>query len=216
MVERSPSTPQWGKTALELATATPTGDHQTHSDDRGNSPIYVFASDGRLDTDKAGNPAIVFDCIYHSLFKSVLKDADVKKLLIGVLEQRIISVPTALFPHDHHRQISPGNTSTRDLSRKFLATFLPIECPSWTWRKEGQDIFIMVQVPRLTHTTITSATLDIEPRRLTLVIPDLYELDINLDLSDSALVRTLRARNLNIDRARAEWRTKERCLVIVA
>jgi len=91
----------------------------------------------------------------------------------------------------------------------------------------------MVQVPRLTHTTITSATLDIEPRRLTLVIPDLYELDINLDLSDSALVRTLfppgtsphevehaltlrRARNLNIDGARAEWRTKERCLVIVA
>jgi hypothetical protein len=32
----------------------------------------------------AGNPAVVFDCIYHSSFKShVLKDADVKKLLIG-------------------------------------------------------------------------------------------------------------------------------------
>jgi hypothetical protein len=40
------------KKALELATASPTGDHQTHSDDRGNSLIYVFTSDGRLDTDK--------------------------------------------------------------------------------------------------------------------------------------------------------------------
>jgi hypothetical protein len=80
---------------------TLTGDHQTHSDD---SSIYAFTSDGRLDTDKgavydascrgtcltyalfylAGNPAVVFDCIYHSSFKSyVVKDADVKKLLIG-------------------------------------------------------------------------------------------------------------------------------------
>jgi hypothetical protein len=40
------------KKALELATATPIGDHQTHSNNKGDSPIYVFASDGRLDTDK--------------------------------------------------------------------------------------------------------------------------------------------------------------------
>ena len=40
------------KKALELATATPTGDHQTHPINKGESPIYVFASDGRLDTDK--------------------------------------------------------------------------------------------------------------------------------------------------------------------
>jgi hypothetical protein len=83
-----------------------------------------------------------------------------------------------------------------------------------------------------THATITSATLDIEPRRLTLVIPGLYALDINLNLSDSALGRALfppgtspheaeralmlkRARDLDVDGARAEWRTKERCLVIV-
>ena len=84
-----------------------------------------------------------------------------------------------------------------------------------------------------THATITLATLDIEPRRLTLVIPDLYKLDINLNLSDPALGRALftpdtsphesepalmlnRARDLDVDGARAEWRTKERCLIIVA
>ena len=47
-----PPPPNGVKKVLELATATPTGDHQTHLDDWGNSPIYVSASDGRLDTDK--------------------------------------------------------------------------------------------------------------------------------------------------------------------
>ncbi|KAN0142163.1 hypothetical protein V8E53_000625 [Lactarius tabidus] len=274
-----PPPPTGIKKALELATASPTGDYQTHSDDRDSSSIYVFASDGRLDTDKAGNPAVVFDCIYHSSFKShALKDADVKKLLIertlqqievqtsfslsrtlgtpnitskGVLEQRTISVLAALFPHDHNRSSRitptkrlveevPGNVPGVDGSIDLYQPFkglselheIPIECPSWTWRKDGQDIFIVVQVPRLTHATITSATLDIEPRRLTMVVPGLYALDINLNLSDSALGRapippgtspheaeralTLkRARDLDVDGARAEWRTTERCLVIV-
>ncbi|KAH9056802.1 hypothetical protein EDB87DRAFT_1565958 [Lactarius vividus] len=265
--------------ALELATATSTGDHQTLSDNEGDIPIYIFVSDGRLDTDKAGNPSVVFDCIYHSLFKShVLKDADVKKLLIeralkqievqnsfslsrtlgkpnitskGALEQRIVSVPAELFPKDHHRDVSLGNTSTKRLVEEVpsvdgsgdLYPPYPLkglselhgstpECPSWTWRKE-QDIFITVQVPRLTHATIASATLDIEPRRLTLVIPGLYVLDIDLNLSDSAFGRAhfrtgtsprevehalllKRDRDLDVDGARAEWRRKERCLVIMA
>jgi len=84
-----------------------------------------------------------------------------------------------------------------------------------------------------TDATITSATLDIEPRRLTLIIPGLYVLDIDLNLSDSALERALfpigtstqeiehalmlkRGRNFDVDGARAEWRMKGRCLVIVA
>jgi hypothetical protein len=189
----------------------------------------------------------------------------------GVLEQRSISVPAALFPHDHNRSSRitptkrlveevpgniPGVDGSIDLHQPFKGLSelheIPIECPSWTWRKDGQDIFIVVQVPRLvrpclpyfysgqaqylptfqTHATITSATLDIEPRRLTMVVPGLYALDINLNLSDSALGRapippgtspheaeralTLkRARDLDVDGARAEWRTKERCLVIV-
>ncbi|KAI9435542.1 PIH1 family [Lactarius indigo] len=266
--------------ALELATATLTGDHQTLSDNGGDT-IYIFVSDGRLDTDKAGNPSVVFDCIYHSSFKSrVLKDVDVKKFLIeralkqievqnsfslsrtlgtpnitskGVLEQRIISIPAELFPNDRYRDVSPGNTSSKRLveevpgvdgSGDLYSPYPPkglselhnestSERPSWTWKKEDQDIFITVQVPRLTRATIASATLDIESRRLTLVIPGLYVLDIDLNLPDSAFGRALfptgispqeaehalmlkRDRNLDVDGARAEWRTKERCLVIVA
>ncbi|KAH9029257.1 PIH1 family [Lactarius pseudohatsudake] len=268
------------KKTLELATATSTGDHQTLSDNGGDIPIYIFVSDGRLDTDKAGNPSVVFDCIYHSLFKShVLKDADVKKLLIehalkqievqnsfslsrtlgkpnitskGTLEQRIVSIPAELFPKDRHRDVSPGNTSTKRLVEEVpsvdgsgnlysphpLKGFSELhgstsECPSWTWTKEDQDIFITIQVPRLTHATIASATLDVEPRRLTLVVPGLYGLDIDLNLSDSALGRALfptgtspqevehalllkRDRNLDVEAARAEWRRKEGSLVIMA
>jgi hypothetical protein len=189
----------------------------------------------------------------------------------GVLEQRAISVPAALFLHDHNRSSGitptkrlveevpgnvPGVDELRDLHQSFKGFSelheTPVECPSWAWRKDGQDIFIMVQVPRLvrpcfpyfcsryvqylptfqTHATIASATLDIEPRRLTLVIPGLYALDINLNLSDSTLGRApfppstspheaehalllKRARDLDVDGARAEWRTKERCIVIV-
>jgi hypothetical protein len=47
-----PPPPTGIKKALELATASPTGDYHAHSDDRDSSSIYVFASDGRLDTDK--------------------------------------------------------------------------------------------------------------------------------------------------------------------
>jgi len=67
-----------------------------------------------------------------------------------------------------------------------------------------------------------------------LIIPDLYVLDVDLELSDAALAqapsavngddpqkseRNLmveRARDLDIDRAQAEWHVKGRCLVVVA
>ncbi len=64
-----------------------------------------------------------------------------------------------------------------------------------------------------------------------LLIPDLYALDIDLDLPDRApgkarssvdpqgaeYITTLQqARHLEIERARAEWRVKERSLVIIA
>ena len=87
--------------------------------------------------------------------------------------------------------------------------------------------------PHQTRATITSADLDLESRRITLLIPGLYVLDINLELPDAAIgqaslgvetdlrgaenVLTLkRARDLDVDRARAEWRVNEGCLVIVA
>ena len=83
-----------------------------------------------------------------------------------------------------------------------------------------------------TRTKISSATLDLEPRRLTLLIPDIYALDIDLTLSDASLGQELlrlgvgpqgtesvlmlkRAREFDVDRARAEWCVKDKCLVIV-
>jgi hypothetical protein len=64
-------------------------------------------------------------------------------------------------------------------------------------------------------------------------IPNLYVLDIDLELSDADLKRAMirvgadptgtenalmlkRAGDLNVDQARAEWRVIKRCLVIVA
>jgi len=82
-----------------------------------------------------------------------------------------------------------------------------------------------------THAAISSATLDLEPRRFTLLIPDLYALDVDLELSEGTpgkvrsgvdprgtkYIATLKeARHLDVDRAQAEWRVKERSLVIVA
>ena len=126
------------------------------------------------------------------------------------------------------------------------------ETPTWTWSQEGGEIRITVRVPKLVRTersqfqsfsrpdrhhqtraTITSAVLDLEPCRITLVIPGLYVLDINLELPDAAIEQasfgaradpqgaenalTLkRARDLDVGLARAEWRVSEGCLVIVA
>ena len=64
-------------------------------------------------------------------------------------------------------------------------------------------------------------------------IPNLYTLDVDLELPDAELGRVMlrvgadpigtenalmlkRARDLDVDRARAEWRVNKRCLVIVA
>lgn len=126
------------------------------------------------------------------------------------------------------------------------------ETPTWTWSQQAGEIRITVRVPKLVRTecsqfqsfsqpdshyhlqtraAITSAVLDLEPRRVTLVIPGFYVLDINLELPDAAIEQaslgsrdprgaenalTLkRARDLDVDLARAEWRVSEGCLVIV-
>jgi len=254
------------------------------------SPISVFTFDGRLDTDKAGKPALVFDCIYNSSLKHhASKDAEFKNFLMefalqqieaqnsislsrtlgtpnisskGVLEQRVVSIPATSFPPGHLFRPSPdkrppkklieevtssqATASKTDASNKLssLGCLHPenavtphsnsaVEIPSWTWCQEGGEIRITIQVSKLTRATISSAALDLEPRRITLLIPDLYSIDIDLELSDASpgqmsscisadprgmenVLTLKRARELDVDRARAEWRVNERCLVIVA
>lgn len=89
-----------------------------------------------------------------------------------------------------------------------------------------------------------SATLDLEPRRIILSIPPLYTLDVPLDASDAELVALnaqmekdeadgsesgatagswetgalglKRARDLDVDGARAEWLVADGCVVVYA
>jgi len=175
----------------------------------------------------------------------------------GVLEQRAVSIPSTLFPPGRHHGTfldkSPAKKLieevTDSLGTASKANNLSSldhghprdsitphsnsapETPSWIWRQEGGEIYITIRVPKLAHATISSATLDLEPRRFTLLIPDLYALDVDLELPDGTsgrarsvvdrqgteYITTLKqARHLEVDRARAEWRVKERSLVIVA
>jgi len=94
------------------------------------------------------------------------------------------------------------------------------------------------QVPSV----IALATLDVEPRRFILNIPDFPTLDVNLDLSDAEIVsrassstsvtlhsapekagtessNTLtlkRQRDLDVDKVNAEWKVGENVLVVTA
>lgn len=79
-----------------------------------------------------------------------------------------------------------------------------------------------------TRAAVTSATLDIEPRRLILSIPHCYALDLDLNAPDAAIRDALalsphsteqalmlkRQRDLDVDNARAEWRVAEGRLLI--
>ncbi len=186
----------------------------------------------------------------------------------GVLEQRAVSIPSALFPPGYHHHASLDKSPDRNLIEEVTAPKVDdlsshdhvrprdsvtphsnsaLETPSWTWGQEDGKIRITIRVPKLvgallfrsytlpdvhqTHATISSATLDLEPRRFTLLIPDLYALDIDLELPDEPLgkarsgvdpqgteyIATLKQTgHLDVDQARAEWRIKERSLVIVA
>ncbi|KAH9964955.1 hypothetical protein BC827DRAFT_1322316 [Russula dissimulans] len=182
----------------------------------------------------------------------------------GALEQREVAIPATLFPPGGQnppsldkfptkKLIEEITSSTAATSRVDRPKDLPFpdrvhptkdavtpyyssacETPTWTWKYEGDEIRVLIQVPKLTRATFPFATLDLEPRRLTLIIPDLYVLDVDLELSDAALAQAPsaasgdsphksggnlmveRARNLDIDRARAEWHVKERYLVVVA
>ncbi|KZP06871.1 hypothetical protein FIBSPDRAFT_876069 [Athelia psychrophila] len=106
--------------------------------------------------------------------------------------------------------------------------------PRWSWAKAGTRIKITIAVPLLTHAHIPRAALDLEPRRILLAIPGLYALDVPLDAPDAELVAATahldsdrgswetgalglkRARDLDVEGAKAEWRVEEGCLVVYA
>ncbi|GAW01721.1 Protein interacting with Hsp90 1 [Lentinula edodes] len=61
--------------------------------DKGNLDdwfVPVIVSEGRFDTDKAGKPSLVFDCVFHNSIKSrTLRDPEFKVFIIELSVQRI-------------------------------------------------------------------------------------------------------------------------------
>ncbi|KAF8553622.1 hypothetical protein OG21DRAFT_1509953, partial [Imleria badia] len=220
--------------------------------------IPIVLSDARQDSDKAGQPAIVFDCVVNPCIKShCLKDPDFKNFIIELALQRIetqttlvlsrqISTPNiaskgkpqsrralvsaTLYPagHPNHQapptliqEITDRPTSTVKAQPKSIlkvpSTPIPEHrIPAWSWTQQGSSLRIVFDVPGITHAVIPESTLDVEPRRILLHIPALYDLDLNLEALDSELssvfgksgtaneaLKLKRMRNLDVENAKA-------------
>ncbi|KAF5325404.1 hypothetical protein D9619_009678 [Psilocybe cf. subviscida] len=116
--------------------------------------------------------------------------------------------------------------------------------PRWSWwREDSGCLCIEIEVPELTADLARNSTLDIEPRRLLLEIPDRYALDINLALPDADIEKSWtgggsstglsvdsnedhiasnirnalnlkRERDLDVDAAEAEWKVGSGLVII--
>ncbi|KAF8235054.1 hypothetical protein L208DRAFT_1451461 [Tricholoma matsutake] len=268
--------------------------------------VPVFVSDGRQDKDKAGNPSLVFDCIYNSSLKSrTLTNPEFKIFLVelalqrleaqtslvlsrqigtpniaskGKLLPRTVSMPAFLFGNSAISQTvtasvpggpliqevapeaplitsqeQPFNKQTKGIlksdssSQQAIPSIRKANSPShvrspWSWSKEHNNdrLAIVISVPSIAPSIIAHATLDVEPRRFILTIPDFPVLDVNLNLSDAEIVsraqsatsmslhsesegagmepnNTLtlkRQRDLDVDGATAEWNITKSILVL--
>ncbi|KAK0497700.1 pre-RNA processing PIH1/Nop17-domain-containing protein [Armillaria luteobubalina] len=209
--------------------------------------VPVVVSEPRADTDKAGKPSMVIDCIYNKSLKSrVLRDPEWKTFLIELALQRIevqsglvlsrrIGTPNIASKGKLGRRevtvpdLPKGNETEK--AKKTLIEEVPTPTDTWSWSTSSQPspsrISIRIPVPNLTHTLISSTTLDLEPRRLILTIPSQPPLNLDIDLSASdaelASKHTLsdaialkRQRPFNVDEATAEWRVSEGVLVLHA
>jgi hypothetical protein len=228
----------------------------------GGSFVPVVVSDLRDDKDKAGQPALVVDCVFNTSIKSRLKDANFKAYIIelalrrveshtsislsrqigtpniaskGKLASRQVHVPGLLFPPGHlHHESNTKTTLIQELASP-IATASSQEIlksastPTWTWTptNDQRKIRFTINVPNLTHAHISNSTIDVEPRRVILHVPSLYDLDIKLDvapdtertashgrLGESA-TELKRLRDLDVDGAKAEWRVAEKVIVLL-
>ncbi|KAL5478773.1 hypothetical protein ACEPAI_2050 [Sanghuangporus weigelae] len=80
--------------------------------------------------------------------------------------------------HSVSAETGPG------LDMSVLSVLPPLR---WSWSKEGEKLRIEIDVPEMTRELHAQSTLDIEPRRIFLHIPQKHFLDINLDLSDTQI-----------------------------
>ncbi|KAI6030283.1 hypothetical protein EDC04DRAFT_2868976 [Pisolithus marmoratus] len=180
--------------------------------------VPLVVSDARSDSDKAGQPAIVFDAVFSPSIKSrTSKDADFKYSSLRIEAQTTIilsrqigtpniafkgkpqtphvTVPASLYPPGHPpakliQEIPPHPTADSSLKRQPLSASVAHKIPSWSWSEENSRLCIVIHVPALTPAAISLATLDVEPRRILLSVSSLYNLDIDLNASDADLTAT--------------------------
>ncbi|TFY63678.1 hypothetical protein EVG20_g6209 [Dentipellis fragilis] len=103
-----------------------------------------------------------------------------------------------------------------------------LETPAWSWAHDGPALRITVLLPKLVLQLSTSS-----PRLLHLHVPGLYNLHIDVGAGDAAIQRAAfvagagpgaadmalmlkRARDFDVEGARAEWRVAEGRLVVYA
>lgn len=200
-------------------------------------------SDGRADVDKAGKPALVFDAIFHPSIQarvktdeefrdfikliaiesvedksglSLSRDVSIPKLASkGKLVPRLALVPVPVpKPSIEVLSDTPSTPSlTADLSSPSStapsAASDARKVPHWNWEEldNGAGVRIVVTLPGMTRQHHPKTTLDLEPRRLILSSPAFATLDTPL----SSLPR-----DLDVDRARAEFHVAEQELILNA
>ncbi|KAJ7619406.1 pre-RNA processing PIH1/Nop17-domain-containing protein [Roridomyces roridus] len=215
--------------------------------------VPVVISEAKEDKDKAGQPCLVFDCIYNTSLRSRCRDSTFKTFIQELALQRIeaqtglvlsrhISTPNiaskgklsprnVLIPAAFLSPSTPLIEEITDVPKKGIlkATTKPAARPTWRWLKTPTgSIEITIPIPALTHSLVTRTTLDVEPRRVLVAVPDHPLLDINLAVSDAEIAATSgnseaadaalklkRERALDVERATAEWRVGEGVLVLV-
>ncbi|KAG1758134.1 hypothetical protein EDD22DRAFT_850271 [Suillus occidentalis] len=125
---------------------------------------------------------------------------------------------------------SPITSASAPGPKEILKSASNTHTPTWTWTptKDQRKICFMINVPNLTHAHISNSTLDVEPRRVVLHVPSLYDLDINLDTAldteptashgrlGEGATELKRSRDLDVDGAKAEWRVSEKVIVLLA
>ncbi|KAJ7737852.1 pre-RNA processing PIH1/Nop17-domain-containing protein [Mycena maculata] len=126
-----PPPPEGNEEAIQRAMR---GEDDTHPNpDAWFVPVVV--SDAKQDTDKAGNPSLVFDCVYHTSIKSrSVRDPIFKTFIQELALQRIEAQTTLVLS----RQISTPNIASKGklLPRTVLipASFLS-QSPSGALKK---------------------------------------------------------------------------------
>ncbi|KAG7087489.1 hypothetical protein E1B28_013451 [Marasmius oreades] len=125
-----PPPPKASEEAIKRAIS---GDSQSMSTDD-DYFVPVVVSDGRIDTDRAGRPSLVFDCVFHKSVKTrTLVDHDFKVFIVELALQRIEAQTGLVLSRELGTPniASKGKLEPRSVSLpSFLAQNVVLNAPS--------------------------------------------------------------------------------------